>query len=365
MQIKYSLPVTDLRAVVSKAAKAVPARSNLTILESVLMSITETELTVTGSDLTHTVTARCGVKGKTDYAVCVPAARFLRVLSMFSEGEAVLTFTEGRVSIQFGRGAAYKFPTSEGAEYPAIKTLDNPKEAKVSADTLADLIDHTLYAVSTDELRPAMMGVLVRTQDNAMTWVATDGHRLAEYSHNGMKCAKGGELIIPAKSLAVVRGLFPTGDVTVTYSDQFVRFESGGVMFMSRLIDEQYPNYESVIPDGGKNVLTVPRKEMLSALQRIALTAHSQTHQVIVHLGDEVKLTSEDADAGNEGVETVEGKYDGTKLSMGFNGEYLVDCLKNVLAETVTFTIDAPTRAVVVTGDEQLRALVMPVRIGG
>jgi DNA polymerase-3 subunit beta len=134
------------------------------------------------------------------------------------------------------------------------------------------------------------------------------------------------------------------------------------------LVKEPYPDYASVIPQDNTKTFAVDRKAFLSSINRVLLFSNSLTHQIKVTLGKEIKVAAEDVDAGGQAVELVDGKFDGDAMEIGFNGKYLAETLKSVIAETVSFSLSISTRAVIMKpvgdaeGGESL-SLVMPVRL--
>ena len=235
---------------------------------------------------------------------------------------------------------------------------------------LRRIIHRTVFAVSTDELRPAMMGVLLQPKEKELRAVSTDGHRLVRFSYkvpknSGLKR----DIIIPAKALNIVNKSVDGGAVKMSMSDTHVKFDFDSTTLVSRLIDETYPNYESVIPAENDKALTVNREHMMNAIRRVALYASATTHQIKLSARkDELTVSAQDLDFGGEATERVDADYNSDVLDIGFNSTYLVDSLSHLDAERVTFLFSAPTRAGIVSPsgdktDEDVLMLVMPVRL--
>jgi DNA polymerase-3 subunit beta len=152
-------------------------------------------------------------------------------------------------------------------------------------------------------------------------------------------------------------------------SNTHVVFRFDGVSLISRLIEEKYPNYESVIPLDNEHKLIVNKHEMLQSVRRVSLYSNSTTHQIRMSLGkDEVKITAEDVDFGSEAKERISCDYDGGEMEIGFNSAYVVDLLSHLDGDEVEFLLQSPNKAVLVHPHQQkegedLLMLVMPVRL--
>ncbi len=364
----FTLPIAQFTAALRAAVSAVPARSTLAILESALLDFTETDVQITGSDLTVAVVSHAPAKGGRPIGFCVPARRLLALITELDDGDIVLEadIKARRVTITAG-GGVYVLPASDHKDYPSFAEIMVAGESlSIDGEAMRGSIDHVLHAVSTDELRPAMQGVHFKIGGDAIVLVATDGHRLSECATNSIKTAKDTKFTVPTRAIKLVRALLGAEKMKITYGKGAASFAQGGLTIFTRLVEEDYPNYESLFPDDGKNVLTVNRKALLASLARVRMFSNSLTHQVRIRLGKEVSLRAEDIDGGGEARETVDGAYTGDAMEVGFNGTYLADALKAIIAERVVFTLTTAARTALLTpvGDgERARSLVMPVRL--
>jgi DNA polymerase-3 subunit beta len=261
--------------------------------------------------------------------------------------------------------------TGESAkEFPALPQFKTTEETTIDVSTLKKIIHRTLFAVSTDELRPAMMGVLFQSAGSELRAVSTDGHRLVKVQH---KISKAGsfkrDIIIPAKALHIVSKSIDAGSVNVAMSDTHIQFSFNNTFLVSRLIDESYPNYESVIPSENDKMLHVGREPMIASIRRVSLYSSATTHQIKLDIGkSNMTVSAQDIDFGGEAKESIECEYQGEKLEIGFNSTYVLDMLTHLESEKVMFKFSSPTRAGIVSPagsseDESITMLVMPVRL--
>jgi DNA polymerase-3 subunit beta len=235
---------------------------------------------------------------------------------------------------------------------------------------LKRIIHKTSFAVSTDELRPAMTGVLLQITEKDINAVATDGHRLVCYRVKKDKTAKDSrEVIIPAKALNILVRTLEDGEYTVAMDNTHIEFRVTHTTLTSRLIEEKYPNYESVIPGDNNKLLNVNRESLLSVVRRVALYSSATTHQIRFSAKkNELRLAAEDIDFGGEAREKIVCSYSDEEMEIGFNSNYVVDLLSHIDSDEVSFKLSTAVRAAIITPStqkegEDLLMLVMPVRL--
>jgi len=255
-------------------------------------------------------------------------------------------------------------------EFPNIPQFKGEDQIVVDGNQLRRIIGRTSFSVSTDELRPAMTGVLFQVNQKEFRVVATDGHRLVRFNYVGLKQVKlKKDIIIPAKALNLVARTSEESESTITVDTSHVQFSFGNVILTSRLIEENYPNYESVIPLDHDKTLTVNRELLLGSVRRVALYSSTTTHQVRFSIKKgEMKIAAEDIDFGGEAREKLHCRFDGEELEIGFNSNYMTDILSHIDADEVTFKMSTPVRAATISPttqkeNEDILMLVMPVRL--
>jgi DNA polymerase-3 subunit beta len=255
-------------------------------------------------------------------------------------------------------------------EFPQVPPFKGSSSVTLENSVLKRIIHRTVFAVSTDELRPAMMGVLLQAKGSELRTVATDGHRLVKLSYRGAGSLDlKRDIVVPAKALLIVAKSIDAGESVISVSDTHVKVTFDSSTLVSRLIDETYPNYESVIPVENDKAMVVSREEMMASIRRVALYASATTHQVRFDVTSEsLEITAQDIDFGGEAKETIKCSYTGDNLEIGFNSIYLIDILSHLESEQVQFKFSTPTRAGIVapvtTGpQEEVLMLVMPVRL--
>ncbi|MCB2203939.1 DNA polymerase III subunit beta [bacterium] len=373
--MKFSAVSSDLHKALSKIISVVPTKSTLPILENVLFELAGNELRLTASDLEISMTVALQVGGEEDGKVAVPAKKLnetLRALSstdmMFSADE-----TNHRISLKTDQGE-YKMAGEGATNFPEAEGIQEEFSLQLQTDLLRSIIARTVYAVSTDDLRPSMMGVLFQWKGEEFYAVATDGHRLVRIKHAGVIAEANTEgnrdVIIPAKALNIVSKSLGDGEVSVVFGRSNVRFTFGEMTLISRIIDERYPNYESVIPLENDKQLAVNRNALIAAVQRCSIFSNAITNQIRFSVSkEELRVSAEDVDFGGEARESVSAAFSvDEELEIGFNARYITEALQHLGTEEVDFYFSAPTRAGLIQPKEQqddieILMLVMPLRL--
>jgi DNA polymerase-3 subunit beta len=249
--------------------------------------------------------------------------------------------------------------------------VDFERGWSVKVSDVHTLIQHTSFAVSTEESRPILNGVLWELRDGVMRMVATNGHRLARMAVKaGSSSVPSADFIVPPAALQQVQRLFKgDDDLQVSRSGNHLGFRTGGTEVYTRLIDGSYPNYEQVIPKDNDKAAVVEKRALEQAVRRMAVVASDQTHRIRMALeSGRVSLNVLTPDLG-EGHDELELQYQGDNLEIGFNANYLLEVLRYMPTSEVRMTFKAPERAATVepvTTDGNTMdylCLVMPLRL--
>ena len=370
--MKFNANTADLQRALNKLGGVVPAKSTLPILENVLFDLLNDRLTMTATDMELSLTVSIVVHGEEDGKIAVPAKRLMetvRALDEKSSPSFAADITTNKIVMTTSNGH-YALTGEAAKEFPALPQFKSTDETTIEVSTLKKIIHRTVFAVSTDELRPAMMGVLFQPTGSDLRAVSTDGHRLVKVQHKVSKAATfKRDIIIPAKALHIVSRSIDVGTVNIAMSDTHIQFSFNNTSLVSRLIDESYPNYESVIPSENDKLLKVSRDSMIASIRRVSLYSSVTTHQIKLDISkSSITVSAQDIDFGGEAKESIACEYQGEKLEIGFNSTYVLDMLTHLESESVLFKFSSPTRAGIVSPaesneEENITMLVMPVRL--
>ncbi len=373
--MKFSVLSSDLQKALARIISVVPSKSTLQILENVLFDLSGGELTLTASDLELSMSVTIKVEGMEDGRVTVPAKILNETMRALPSMD--ITFIADKAShgitVKTEQGS-YRMSGDSAVNFPEEEQVAEEFSVELDAQLLRSIVTKTSFAVTTDDLRPSMMGVLMQWREDEFRAVATDGHRLVQLRHSGALASAdtGGEreVIIPAKALNILSRSLDQGPVSVVFGKSHVRFSFLGMRMVSRIIDERYPNYESVIPLDNDITLEVNRTQLQAVVNRCAIFSNAVTHQVRFAIsGSELTVSAEDQEYGGEAREMIPAVYSGdAEMMVGFNARYVVDALSHLDSENVTFSFSSPTRAgllrpTIQPEDLNILMLVMPLRL--
>ena len=379
--MEFTIQQADLSYALSTALASVPSKSTMPILSTVLLEAEGDTLRITGTDLDVTTSITVPATVKSSGRAAVQARHFADAVRKLPRDLVKVTDDgQGRVSIEYGKGKGRSaVPRQNDQEYPALPTVKAESKAAIEGPALARLIARSVYAVSGDETRPVLGGVYVQAEGKHVSFVATDGHRLARATRKGDFGGLGKQaVIIPAKTIQALGRLAgdATSPVEISVSTQrnhvafHLRIGQNEVTVFSRLLEGPFPNYEQVIPKSNPRTMTVGRIELREALDRVATHSDNITHQVRFAVApNQVRLSVNTADVGS-GEETVDAQYEGDELELGYNAIYLLDILKTIETERVVFRLNTPISAGIVEPEgalsdaaEEILCLIMPLRL--
>ncbi|MBX2894533.1 MAG: DNA polymerase III subunit beta [Cyclobacteriaceae bacterium] len=342
------------------------------ILENFLFEINKSTLTVTASDLQTSMITELGIESKEKGNIAVPARILLDTLKNLPDQPVTFSIDESTYSIEISSdNGRYKLSGENATDFPKVPSVSNDFSANISSEVLARAVNNTIFATSSDELRPAMTGVYVNLGEKNTTFVATDGHRLVRYRRTDIKSDNGNAIIIPRKALNLLKATLPTEntDVTIDFNMSNAFFKFGNIRMICRLIDERFPDYENVIPSQNPIKMTISRTDLLSSLKRISIYANKTTHQVRLKItGSELQVSAEDLDFSNEANERLSCEHEGDDIEIGFNAKFLIEMLTNLDTDQIKLNMSAPNKAGLILPAEKDKAedilmLVMPVML--
>lgn len=352
----------------------ISSNSNVPILNDFLFEVKDGVLTVFGSDLETTISARVDdVSAKKEGSIAIPAKLLLDTLKTFSDvplNFSVDAKTNGVVlSSDTGK---YKLAGHKADEFPRMPEMVSGGVVEMESITLAHAISKTSFATGNDELRPVMSGILMELGTDGCNFVATDAHKLVRYRRKDVKASSNGSIILPKKPMNILKNILGVSDmpVKVEFSDINVKFSFDNIHLVSRLVEGKYPNYEVVIPKNNPNKLTVDKSSFLNAIRRVSIFSNKTTYQVRLKIaGSDLQISAEDLDFANEAYERLACQYDGDDMEIGFNSRFIIEMINNIDGDNVIFELSEPNRAGIIKPAEydeeveDITMLVMPIML--
>ena len=369
--MKYSTSKNELQSALQKLSKAVPNRSTLPILSCVLIDVSESGTLLRSTDLEITITTHIESSIEEQGTAAVPLQPLLDITSELPEGSRVeMGVDKNNVKIKTDFGS-YDLMGKDPEEFPAAPDTNGAVETGIDSTLLNKIISTVSFAVSKDDLKPALTGVYFKLDSEFITTVATDGHRLAQYiCKNETKSDFTGKVIVPRKFLNTIASYIGgEKEVSLSVSENVFTASLGSDTIYTRIIDEKFPDYESVIPKDNDKELKVERKPLLAAVKRVSIFSNKTTQQVAMKVEtSRLTINTEDPEKASKAQEKIEVVYEGESIEIGFNASYLKDVLSHLNSKDITLKLNTPISASLFYpekegADETVSMLLMPIRL--
>lgn len=369
--MKFSVSSTELLKQLQIASGAIGSNPVLPILEDFLFKIEQKQLSITATDLETSISTTIEVLSDEDFTVAVPAKILLDTLKALPMQPVTFTVNPENWGIEITSSyGKYKLAGENGSDFPNVPEADTVDTVKINSQYLLEGITKTVFATSSDELRPAMTGVYFQVDFNKLTCVATDAHKLVKYSTHHLAGEVATTFIVPKKALNLLKNALPANDgVTLSFNKANAFFSFGNIHLVCRLIDARYPDYNAVIPVDNPNRMTIVRADLANSLKRIAIYANKTTNQVVLDISDKsLTVSAQDLDFSNEATEQMACNFEGTPMRIAFNAKFLAEMLGTLDTEEVKMEFSTPSRAGILlpveeNNDRDILMLVMPVML--
>ncbi|MBI1341683.1 MAG: DNA polymerase III subunit beta [Terrimonas sp.] len=369
--MKFIVSSSALLKQLQQIAGVINANTVLPILEDFLFEVEKNSLSVVATDLETVMRIRLDVEAKDSGKVCIPAKILMDSLKNIPDQP--LTFNiDKNFSIELtSDNGKYKVMGENPDNFPKEPSADETTSFTTISSALITAINKTIFAVSNDDLRPAMTGVYFELDKKGMQTVATDAHRLVRFKRTDVKCPKSDSFIVPKKPLTLLKSALPDNDdeITISYNSNHLFVQHGTTQMSCRLIDARFPDYKVVIPTDNPYKLTVNKNDFQGALRRVSIFSNKSTNQVALSIaGSQLELTAQDIDFSFEGDEKMKCRYDGEDLTIAFNARFLIEMLSAADGDEIQMELSTPTKAGIIkptekVENEELMMLVMPLML--
>lgn len=347
------------------------ANTVLPILEDFLFEIKGKKLFVTATDLETVMKVQLEVESKTDGRVCIPHKVISDYLKNIADQPITFSIDKSFAIDITSDNGKYKIMGENPDNFPKEPTGDDATDFTLPSSALVTAINKTLFAVSSDDLRPAMTGVFFELSKTGVQFVSTDAHKLVKYNRTDIKAPKDDSFIVPRKPLNLLKNALPDNDdeLTINYNSNHLFVKHPNIEMICRLIDARFPDYKVVIPVDNPYKLTVNKNDFQGALRRVNVFANKSTNQVALNIsGSELQMAAQDVDFSFEGNERMNCSFDGGDFAIAFNAKFLIEMLNAVDTTEIYIELSTPTRAGIIKPSEQnegeeLLMLVMPLML--
>lgn len=369
--MKFSVNKADFFQSLQKVIGVIPQKTTIPILSNVLLKLEDDTLSISGTDLEISITTKCSVFDAEDGGITVQGKRFFDIVRELPDVPITIMTDENSVLTLSTDKGTYKLVGEIEDEYPQIGVEEADATFSIALHKFCRMVDKTSFAVSNDELRTTLMGVLMQLTPTELRMAATDGHRFAkicDLTYKGNEDSTS--VILPTKALQLVtKNIDESENLEIGVGENHVTFNSGNTRIFSKVIEGQFPNYDRVIPIDNDLKMFANRELMMSTVKRIAIFSSIYTHQIKFSISpSSLVIQAEDAEMGGEAQESIPVDYSGEPLQVGYNGAYIGDILRHLDSEDVVFHLkDSGSAAIIKPAvqeeDEDLMMLIMPIRI--
>lgn len=389
--MKFSVQSNELIGAINKVIPVTPTRSTLPILGNLYFHLEGKELTIMGSDLEVYIDVKLKVDGKADGEVAIPAKRLETLLQNLPGKDLNFELQSNYKLIIKTKGGKWTITGEDPNDFPAPAEVKGSRSVEIQGDVLTRYLSKAIHAASTDELRRSMNGVYFEIKPGEFRVVSTDGHRLVKIINSNFDF-EGDKLnmLVPIKTCQLMTRLFkggtktgtkdegeesesapagPDSNVTIQFSSEFLTSSYKNITITSRLIDDTFPNYESVIPTDNEKTLKINKSELISSIKRSIIMSDQITNRTSLQITDqELKVRSANNEYGTDSEETIDCTFsESEEFEIAFNGKYLLEAMQNFESEDLMFDFSTPLKAAIIRPSQQienedLMMLVMPVR---
>lgn len=357
----------DLYQGIQTVSRAIAGRSAWPILNNVLVKTEDGHLRLTAFDLELGMECTVPATIEEEGSLTVPARLIAEVLSTLPEADVQLSVDEQNTVNVKCEKSDYTLLGLPPEEFRPLPEIPDGRGFEITQAAIRDIIKHTIFAVSPDESRAILTGVLLILEGSELKLVATDTHRLAIRTSTVANASGEANCIVPRRALDELSRIIENEDapVAVSIADSQIKFIADGVIIVSRLIEGQFPNYDRVIPKECEKKLTIPAEEFLARVRRASIVARENANRLIIKTeGDRLVITAESGDVG-KAYEELEIVKEGEDIEIAFNAKYLIEFLSVVGSEGVFAELTGPLNPGMMkpVGKDDYIYVLMPMQI--
>jgi DNA polymerase III subunit beta len=350
--MKFVVSSTELLGHLQAISRVISSKNTLPILDNFLFDLKGNDLEITASDLESTLITRLRLENTDgDGSVAIPARILLDTMKEFPEQPLTFDINTSTLAIVINsENGRFNVVGHQGVDFPVLPVIKADKKVvfTVGASVLLSGINRTLFATADDELRPVMGGIFVEAGTDGLTFVASDAHKLVRYRRTDATADENASFILPKKPASLLKNILPKedGGVKVEFDDRNAFFTLSDYKVVCRLVEGNYPNYNSVIPKNNPRKVSVDRVEFYNSLKRVSVFSNQASNLVKLQFtGNQMMISAQDIDFSISAYERVKCRYEGEEMEIGFKSVFLLEILANLSSQDVQIELADPTRA--------------------
>jgi DNA polymerase-3 subunit beta len=342
----------------------VSSKTTLPILSNILLETKGKELKVNTTDLDIGISCGIPVDIIEEGSITIPAKRFSDIVKELPSGDISIHVKKNNQVDIDGEKCRFKLLGLPREEFPKFPEFKDREVIKIEQAVLKEMIRLTSFAVSHEETRYILNGILMEINDSNIKMVATDGKRLAKADDKILTPTKKEiSVIVPIKAIQeIFRNLHDEGEVSFVVGNNQLLFDIDGILIATRIIEGDFPNYNQVIPSPMTTKIKIHTQQFLSAIRRANLLSTPDFQAIKFEVfSDKIVVSKITPDVG-ESREEVPIQYSGKELVVGFNPQFFIDVLKNINNNNIDLELLGPDKAAVIRQENYLY-LALPMRI--
>ncbi|NLB63356.1 MAG: DNA polymerase III subunit beta [Fibrobacter sp.] len=349
--MKFEVRKSVFLDAIQTAASAVPSRSTLQILNNFLLRLEGSWLEISATDMDMGIRVRVEVNGQENGAVVVNAKKLLDLIKVLPDDNINIMVEDYLLQIAWSEQGKATIAGFDASDFPQFPEISEGLSFNLSSVELAFLTEKTSFAVSTDSTRLILNGIYMEYKDGQLIFVATDGHRMgkAHIEQENLPIEQG--VIIPNKAISqILRAKSGDAPIEISFDDSHVLFSGEDIQVVSKLIEGDYPKYESVIPSSFEKEVQANRMELIQVLRHASAVANQRTRQVRLSFEENsLEVSASDPTSGGECRESFAVNYQGeSPFTIGFNGMYLQQILEMCSTEEIRIKMNSVVGAVII-----------------
>lgn len=362
--MRFKVEKEALINAIQTVQNVVTNRPTLPILSNILIETQPGNIRLTATDLDIGISCVVPVEILEQGAITVPAKRFGDIVKEFPSENLNVTTKKNNLVIIDSDVCQFKIMGMAKEEFPKLPEFKDKKAIKIEQQKLKQMLGLTSFAVSFDETRYILNGILFKIGKNNMTLVATDGKRLAIAERKLLSEVDVDlSVIVPTKTVHELnRNLKDGGELLLLVGNNQLLFDLGEVVILSRLIEGEFPDYKQVIPAHSENTMKVERNQLLLAVRRAALLSTPDYQAVKLEVFKNKLVISKSTPDVGESREELNVEYQGKEMVIGFNPGYLGDVLKNLDEQVVAIELSDSEKPGVIRSSGYVY-IILPMRL--
>lgn len=363
--MKFSCNKESLAQACVNVSRAVISKSTLGALEGILIQAHDGKLSLSGYDLEFSITTCIDAQIEVPGEIVLNSRLFTDMVKKIPTETVTVSIDDKHLANVTGGSVSYTILGTPSEEFPEIPTVESDDIIRLPNAVFKDMVDHTIFAVSLNDVRPTHMGSLFEFKNGLLTVVSVDGYRLA-IRREPLNIPFETSFIIPAKTLKEVTALFgEEGTCEIHAVKRRITFDNGTYTVYSRLIDGDFLEYEDTLPKNEKTLLKIEKRELLSGLDRVSLMISDRMKYPIHFTLNEMTMEIRCDTPLGKASDVNYCPFEGESIRLGFNSGYMIDALRACDCDKIKVRFNGPLSPIVIEPEEgkKFLYLVLPVRI--